>query len=279
MACGSVLLALLAGMSAFLMLAEANPEAPARELFQDQRKIVYTGNGTIFAVDRDGTLRRFQHTGFEKGEKRWGSPPGRAAGEGWQRFVWLIAGNPGTLYAVDFEGRMFLFDHLSDEMDADDGVLVKTGIPAFKSFTGAYDVFYGLREDGGICWYRHLGAGTWAANGDCTLVKRGMRGYDRLVATGQGVLFAIDAKGELHWFRHLNSALGGSNWEGDGYGVNSQGWAADLAVTSLDGIVYAVDSRYALKWFRYDLPQVYKKGLTGWHNGGGFLLPAAGLSG
>ncbi|MEO3860398.1 tachylectin-related carbohydrate-binding protein [Acrocarpospora sp. B8E8] len=275
--CGAVLVPLLAGIPAFLQHSDA--QAPAPELFQNQRKIVYTGKGTIFAVDRDGILRRFQHLGFETGEKRWSDPPGIEVGEGWQRFVWIIAGNPGTLYAVDFEGRMFLFDYLSGRMDAGDGRLIKIGLPSFKSFTGAYDVFYGLREDGGVCWYRHLGAGTWADNGACSLVKRGMRGYDRLIATGQGVVFAIDANGDLRWFRHLNSALGGYTWEGDGLGPNGQGWIGDLDVTSLDGVVYALTPGYALKWFRYDTPQVYKSGVEGWYNRGTMLLPAAGVSG
>ncbi|GIH27582.1 hypothetical protein Aph01nite_58920 [Acrocarpospora phusangensis] len=275
-ACGSVLAPLLVGIPAFLQSASGTDQARPPGLFQDQRKILYTGRGTIFAVDRDGVLRRFQHTGYENGEKRWSTPPGVKVGEGWQRYVWLVSGNPGTLYAVDAEGRMFLFDDLSQEMDPDDGKFVKAGLPEFKSFTGAYDVFYGLREDGGICWFRHLGGAEWTSP-DCTLVKTGMRGYDRLVATGHGVVFAVTAAGDLRWFRHLNSTLGGSSWEGDHLAPNATGWSGFLDVTSLNGVVYALDQDYALRWYRYDIPQVYKRGGSGWR-GGGPQFPATGMT-
>lgn len=92
--------------------------------------------------------------------------------------------------------------------------------------------------DGGSQWGQQtIGVGWGALN---------------VVSGGSGVLYAIDASGNLRWYMDHDFAGGPTAWDPASGSVIGTGWGGFTKVVSGgQGVVYAVDSAGNLRWYRY----------------------------
>jgi len=117
---------------------------------------------------------------------------------------------------------------------------------------------YGIADNGDLYWYLHRGYqnGTpdWANGGGRIKVGNGWN-EGRFVFKGDpggndGVVYRIDSKGDLYWYKHLGFLSGSSQWLG-GNKVG-QGWQdSRLVFSGGPGIVYRVDNQGDLYWYRH----------------------------
>lgn len=291
---GAVLIPAIAAIPAYVrFLGDDTPPSQTVKVaqtlpsFAKARKITYAGSGVLYAIFADGTLRRFVHTDPENGGAKWLTPQGEELGGGWNRFRWLEAGADGSLYGVDVSGELFRFKYQPGaRLEADSGQSIGHGFSAFKDFTaapgnGSDQIFYGLRPDGELCWFRYLGpdaAEPWMNAGRCKVVKQGWQHYRRIVASGGGVLFTIDARGEAYWHRQRAPEKGGRTWFRDEYEPNGTGWWIHLDETAYRGVFYVLLRSGELLWFKYLEPGIYKPGFTGWTYLGRPRFPAGKIT-
>jgi hypothetical protein len=79
-----------------------------------------------------------------------------------------------------------------------------------------------------------------------------------------GVIYRVDSRGDLYWYKHLGHATGSQNWI-EGKKVGS-GWQdARLGFGAGNGIVYLVHENGDLYWYRH---LGYENGTAEWANGG-----------
>jgi hypothetical protein len=121
------------------------------------------------------------------GSASWDSGSGAVIGSGWSRFPRIIAGGDGIIYALDSSGN--------------------------------------------LDWYMHAdpfhGSATWANNGNGVGIGTGWRQVSDFGSIGAGVIYAVDASGDLLWYRHLDPIGGTALWANDGSPQKvSSGWAA-----------------------------------------------------
>lgn len=117
--------------------------------------------------------------------------------------------------------------------------------------TGGDGVFYILRMNGLLQWYRHDNGGStdaapnWAPRRE---VGSGWQIFPRVFGGGQGVIYAIQADGDLRWYRHDGYRDGGAGWTG--WKNVGDGWGGFRLVFSAgQGDVYAVTAGGDLVWY------------------------------
>ncbi|HET7230886.1 MAG TPA: tachylectin-related carbohydrate-binding protein [Longimicrobium sp.] len=133
---------------------------------------------------------------------------------------------------------------------------------------------YGIGENGDLNWYFHQGARThdgaalWANRGQAVRVGNGWN-EGRMVFKGDphgsdGVVYRVDSRGDLYWYRHVGHATGSSEWV-QGRKVGN-GWQnARLGFAAGNGEVYLVAANGDLYWYRH---LGYRTGTAEWANGG-----------
>jgi len=187
----------------------------------DDVKRVFPGGGDIiYAITADGTLRWYEHKGFNTGvglesAASWG--PSKNVGRGWDGFVDVFSGGEGVIYVVQPDGTLRWYRHLG------------------------YQTGLGLETPG-----------SWA---NPQTVGRGWNGYKHVFSGGQGVIYVIANDGTLRWYRHRAYLTGeGLETPGAWEGPKNvgRGWGEVAQVFSPgDGIIYAVMPDGTLRWYRH----------------------------
>lgn len=73
-----------------------------------------------------------------------------------------------------------------------------------------------------------------------------------VVAGGSGVLYAIDAAGNLRWYKDNGFTGGAAAWDPASGSVIGTGWGGfSTVVSGGQGVIYAVDASGNLRWYRY----------------------------
>lgn len=142
------------------------------------------GNGVLFAVFSDGSLRWYR---FIAGKAQTGS--GTKIGSGWNGFKTVATGGNGVLYAAHATtGELFWYkavDYLKPG-GFNPRTIVGRGWNTFRALIGAGNgLIYAVTATGDLLWYNHTsaktGAATWAA-GTGTKVGAGWGSYRALTA-------------------------------------------------------------------------------------------------
>ncbi|MDI2124536.1 N,N-dimethylformamidase beta subunit family domain-containing protein [Yinghuangia seranimata] len=197
--------------------AAAASEAPdSADPEQSQLRMIPGGNGTIYSQQADGRLLWFRHVGRQQGTVRWAAPTGREIGRGWQQYTHVMASADGQLF--------------------------------------------GLCGDGSLVWHKYVltdeqsGDGHWHP-GSGNVVHRGFGGYSYVFGGWQGVCYAVDPDGDLHWFKYLagDGTDAAGSWANDGKGTRIATGRRDydLHFADQDGVIYGVRHGASLDWFRY----------------------------
>ncbi|MCS7482200.1 N,N-dimethylformamidase beta subunit family domain-containing protein [Umezawaea endophytica] len=211
---------------------------------QNQRfvRLVPGGTGIVYAIQADGVLLWYRHSGWQTGAASWSNGGGLAIGSGWQQFKTVLAAADGQLFAIG--------------------------------------------EDGSMRWYKYqltdpnTGAGTWhAASG--SVIRTGLQAYPRIFGGWNGVFYAIDTSGNLHWFRYLagNGTNGAGAWHANSAAVISGGWKQYYAVfADPNGVIFGIaQGGNLLYWWRY-LAGDGTNGVGAWTNGGQPWVIGSGFS-
>lgn len=187
----------------------------------------------IYAVGTDGALQWRRHDGAEQGLPQWQTFV--SIGSGWGNFKHVFTGGKNTIYAVTTEGNLLWYRHNT-----------------------AYDVRRARRRDVDVTGPR--------------LVGTGWQNFRNVFSAGDGVIYAIDASGNLLWYKHkqytdaVEMPLGaGSGMVGQAVRLNwAKSWESLTARTvgvgwgdfadvfpGGDGIIYVVTREGALRRYRH----------------------------
>jgi hypothetical protein len=199
-------------------------------------QLVPGGNGIIYAIQADGTMLWYRHTGWQTGAATWANNgTGHTIGSGWNAFSNVLASEDGQVF--------------------------------------------GFMPDGTISWYKYVctdlntGAGSWAGGGSGQVIGSGFNSYPRIIGGWEGQFFAIDTSGNLWHYQYLagNGSSGAGAWANGGAGLKIGGGFSPLirAWTEPNGVIYGVRQSGALDWYRY-------LGSGAWANGGSGVVIGSG---
>ncbi|MFD9705627.1 N,N-dimethylformamidase beta subunit family domain-containing protein [Lentzea sp. NPDC059081] len=190
------------------------------------------GNGIIYALYADGRLKWFKHLGRQSGTYDWADGNGREIGSGWQIHPTVLASQDGQLF--------------------------------------------GFCGDGTLWWHKWVltnpatGEGYWAP-GTNNVIHTGFGQYSYVFGGWDGVFYAVDAHGDMYWFRYLagDGSNGPGAWANNGVGqkIASEKRDYDMFFADETGVIYGIRHGAALHWFRY-LAQDGSNGPGAWANGG-----------
>jgi len=201
-------------------------------------KRVFPGGGNIiYAITGDGTLKWYQHKGFNTGtglrtSTSWGVA--KNVGRGWDGFVDVFSGGEGVIYVIQPDGTLKWHRHLAyrtgEGLETPGAWAtsrnVGRGWANYKHvFSGGNGVIYVIANDGTLKWFRHKAyltgegletPGAWEGPKD---VGRGWGDVRQVFSPGDGIIYAIMPDGTLRWFRHVGFLEGRSfesagAWEG-----------------------------------------------------------------
>jgi len=243
-------------------------------------RLVAAGNGVIYAIQADGSLRWYRHAGWTSGGTGWANGVGREIGTDWHIFRAVLAGSAGQLYTVsgDRTLRWWQYDLADPDGGSGDGTwhtasgaVIHDGFGDYPRVLGGYDdVLYGVKSDGSLWWLRYeagdgsSGPDSWAFGGQAQQIGTGFHRFPQLVAAPSGVIMGAEIAGVLSWWRYLagDGTNGAGAWARGGIRADvGTGWATESLRTwtmGADGEIYAValdtsptpDLDHVLRWYR-----------------------------
>jgi len=220
----------------------------------------------IYGIAEDGGLSWYFHRGAHDGSFNWanqgrGIPVGNGWNEGLRVFKGDPGGNDGVIYRIDSRGDLYWYKHLGHATGSAtwiEGKKVGNGWQVARQAFGAGDgIVYMVHENGDLLWYRHLGyedgSETWANGGTGKKVGVGWSGMRIVFAGGDGAIYAIDAKGDMYWYRHDGRFDGSFTWANGASGVKiGNGWNdAASAFSGGGGLIYALKRNGNLYWYNH----------------------------
>ena len=152
-----------------------------------------------------------------------------------------------------------------------------TGTTTGGPLTVAGVPLYGVGENGDLYWYFHRGAhdgsASWANRGQRLRVggpgwNEGLRVFKGNPHGVEGVIYRVDSRGDLYWYRHTGSTDGSFNWSNGASGVKvGNGWNdAASAFSGGDGVIYALKRDGNLYWYNHT---GYASGAVTWSSPAG----------
>ncbi|MBC7997011.1 MAG: hypothetical protein IAF58_03660 [Leptolyngbya sp.] len=233
----------------------------------------------MYAVGANGDLLWYSHQGFQDGSNSWANRrAAKKVGEGWALSTQIFKGNPrgvdkeeGIIYRVDTNGDLYWYKHTgysNGSLNWVEGKRVGVGWKAKHVFAGGGGIIYLIDDKGDLYWYKHLGyqsgAFSWAndargkkiADGTNVDLRTGRNiaiewQTARFVFSGgEGVIYLIDDKGDLYWYKHVGFRDGAESWQGRKR--ISRGWQDLRQVFSGgNGIIYTVKNDGTLSWYKH----------------------------
>jgi hypothetical protein len=145
---------------------------------------------------------------------------------------------------------------------------IGTGWGTLTVFPGGSGVVFAVDSQANLRWYLDTGFGgtggaAWGT-GTGSIVGTGWGGFTTLTSGGQGVVYGIDASGNLRWYRYTGTN-GSASWASGSGAVIGTGWNGLKLIASGSGVIYAVNSSGALFWYRHLDPS---GGTSSWANNG-----------
>jgi hypothetical protein len=127
----------------------------------------------------------------------------------------------------------------------------------FATTTGD-GVLYGVSKvNGDLLWYKHTGRdnGTFSwAPGVGGKVGQEWRGFARLWAADDGVIYGVDTEKNLRWYKHTGRDSSTFSWApGAGTNVGPAGiaWPMTTMFSGASGRIYAISGNTDLQWYNH----------------------------
>lgn len=157
----------------------------------------------------------------------------KPVGRGWNTFSGVFSTGEGVVYGVNPNGELVWYRHKNnlarDEEPQWESRVVGQGWNGFKTiFSPGLGVIYAIKPNGDLVWYRHkaylTGAGlervdSWEGPKP---VGTKWDGFTHVTAGPAGFIYAINATGQLVFYRHLGWESGTTDWEAPV--VLAEGW-------------------------------------------------------
>ncbi len=199
------------------------------------------GNGVIYTIDSAGQLHWYHDQNHAVGGgANWAAASGAVIGTGWGGFAQVVTNGGGVIYALDRSGNLHWYRYLgsngSISWASNSGAVIGSGWGGFSRIVAGGDgIIYALDSSGNLRWYMHAdpfrGSATWANGGNGTIIGTGWQTFSGLGSIGAGIIYAVDASGNLWWLRHLDPIGGTAAWANGGIPQKvSSGWAAGQIV-------------------------------------------------
>lgn len=280
-----------------IVVQHAAPAIATVDSAQRFVRLVPGGNGIIYAIQADGALIWYNHTGWSNGAPTWAN--GGVAvviGSAWQQFTTVLANSDGQFFALRANGDLCWYRYVCTNLStgagswaANSGSVIGRGFNALpRIFGGSGGVIYGVADDGSLKWYKYLagngtnGVGAWANNGVASVINTGMKVYPSLWADDNGVILGAKEGGDLYWWRYLagDGTNGTGAWANGNVPVKiGSGWGDGLQKEILSnggGTVYtvAVDNATipanddTLVWYRLNNPTTVTPTTISWVSNG-----------
>jgi len=217
------------------------PQAVGAGAMANIRALVPGGGTTFYTVTSDGKLNWYQFNA-NGGSKPFSGPVTVALGFG--AYAQVFGGGDGVIYAIQSDGTLVWYRHSGFANGG--GPATMTGPKAVASGWGQYKnvfsagsgILYATQADGSLLWYRHKNYLTGAAEtanakavpgataqpvNAKTLnqlrsapseldgpinVGSGWGAFRRVIASGDGVILAVQSDGKLLWYRHEDYLTG-----------------------------------------------------------------------
>lgn len=220
----------------------------------------------IYGISANGELRWYFHQGAYTGSATWANRgQGKIVGSGWAEGLRVFKADPhgmdGIIYRVDSRGDLLWYRHhgrRTGSTNWEGPKNVGNGWQGMKLAFGASDgIIYAIDKNGDLLWYRHQGREdgryAWANGGNGAKVGTGWGGMRLVFAGGKGVIYAIDPKGDLYWYRHVGHTQGTFDWANGATGKKvGSGWnEVASAFSGGDGIIYALKRDGNLYWYNH----------------------------
>jgi N,N-dimethylformamidase len=205
-----------------------------------------------------------------------------AATDPLQKFIQLVPGGNGIIYAIQADGTLLWYRHTSYLSGAatwaNNGAarVIGTGWHIFRTvLADASGQLFGFMPDGSIRWYKYVisnlntGAGSWAGGGGA-VIGSGFDAYPRVFGGWNGVIYGIDDSGQL-WWHQYTADNGTAGWANGGGGSIIGSGFKDFPRIWADpnGVIYAVrEGASYLYWYRY----LGTNGSVSWANGGSGIV-------
>ena len=218
----------------------------------------------VYAIVDNGDLQWYFHQGAFNGSASWaGRGQGVKVGNGWNEGLRVFKGSPrgaeGIVYRVDSRGDLYWYRHNGHHTGSSSWAETKKVGSGWQgarlAFAAGDGVIYMINREGDLLWYRHLGylngSAQWANGGNISKVGNGWGGMRLAFSGGKGVIYAIDGKGDLYWYRHTGYTNGSFNWSNGASGVKvGSGWNdAASAFSGGDGLIYVLKRDGNLYWY------------------------------
>ncbi len=144
-------------------------------------------------------------------------------------------------------------------------------LQAQQSLTIAGTPIYGVKENGDLMWFSHIGFQTgdfkWANNATGKRVGTGwtqsLSIFKGDPAGKDGVIYRVSSNGDLYWYKHYGYASGAFNWE-NGKKIGN-GWQSRQVISGGGGILYSLQKDGTLVWQKHE---DYHGGSAAWANQG-----------
>ena len=236
--------------------------------------------GPIYGIADNGDLNWYFHQGAHNGSALWANS-GQAikVGSAWSEGRMVFKGDPhgrdGVIYRVDSRGDLYWYKHLGYATGSDSwiaGKKVGSGWQGARlGFAADKGVVYLIDQSGDLYWYRHLGyrngTAVWANDGIGAKVGVGWGNARFVFAGGNGVIYMVDRRGDLYWYRHTGHTDGSFEWTSSRGAKVGSGWnEAAVVFSGGDGLIYALKRDDNLYWYKHS---GYQTGTASWAPGTG----------
>ena len=277
--------------------ASANPTTlNSASPSSDAQEEVPASGSILYGVLPNGELKWFGHIaalyGGFIGPNLWASNSNKTIGIGWNGFKQIFSGGEGVIYGVMPSGELKWYRNTgyrtgggyndAGGWDPKSGKTIGIGWNGFKQiFSTKQGVIYGVQPNGELKWYRNTGyltgagyndAGGWDPKSGKT-IGIGWSEFDQLFSGGNGVIYGVQANGDLKWYRNTGYLTGAGYNDAGGWDTRSGktigiGWGAlKLLMATSGGVIYGVLPNGILngelKWYRH----------TGYITGAGYNDP------
>jgi hypothetical protein len=160
------------------------------------------GDGVIYAVQSDGTLVWFRHSGFANGGGSSTMTGPKVIASGWGQYKNAFSAGSGILYATQADGSLLWFRHksyLTGVMETPSAKGTASGTAQTTNAKVVQNVVQNRMDPG---------------RSDATQLEgpigvgSGWGAFRQVIPSGDGVVLAVQNDGKLLWYRHADYLTG-----------------------------------------------------------------------
>ncbi|MDI3403979.1 N,N-dimethylformamidase beta subunit family domain-containing protein [Streptomyces cavernicola] len=191
-----------------------------------------------------------------------------------QRFLNLVPGGNGIIYAIQADGNLYWYRHIgwssgtTSWANSGQGRLIGTSWQKFRFVLAAADgQIFACLPNGDLLWYRYIlsnsttGAGSWHSASGRRIGTQW--NFPRVIGGWNNVLYAEDGNGDLRWYKYTGTN-GSFSWAANsGSKIGTQWHTYTQLFADPNGVIFGTRHGSALGWFRY-----LGNGEFNWANGG-----------